>query len=50
MKKIFDVSTIYKGNTYREAVHAESAEEAFEIISEKYNKDRIISIRERKNL
>lgn len=49
MKKIFDVSTLYKGNTYREAVHAESAEEAFKIISEKYNKERIISIKERKN-
>ena len=49
MEKIFDVSTIYKVNTYREAVHAESAEKAFEIISEKYNRERIISIRERKN-
>jgi hypothetical protein len=49
MKKIFDVSTIYKGNTYREAVHAESSAEAFEIISKKYNRERIISIRERKN-
>jgi hypothetical protein len=49
MKKLFDVATIYKGNTYREAVYAESAEEAFKIISNKYNKERIISVTERDN-
>jgi hypothetical protein len=49
MEKIFDVSTIYKGKTFKEIVHANSADEAFEIISKKYNRERIISIRERKN-
>lgn len=49
MKKIFDVETIYKHNTYREVVHAETAEEAFNIISKKYDKERIVSVRERKN-
>jgi hypothetical protein len=49
MKKIFDVETIYKGNTYREAVHAESEEEAFQFILKKYNKERIISVKERRN-
>ena len=49
MEKIFDVSTIYKGKTFREVVHANSPDEAFEIISKKYNRERIISIRERKN-
>lgn len=49
MKKIFDVSTIYKGKTFKEVVHADSADEAFEIISKKYNRERIISIRERSN-
>jgi hypothetical protein len=49
MKKIFDVSTIYKGNTYVEAVHAESAKEAFEFILKKYNNERIASVRERKS-
>jgi hypothetical protein len=48
MKKIYDVETVYKHNTYREAVHAESAEEAFNIISKKYDKERIIRITERK--
>ena len=49
MEKIFDVSTIYKGKTFKEIVHADTVDEAFEIISNKYNKERIISIRERKN-
>lgn len=49
MKKIFDVETIYKGKTYKEVVHAESAEEAFQFILSKYNKERIATIRERKN-
>jgi hypothetical protein len=49
MKKIFDVSTIYKGKTFKETVHADTSEEAFEIISKKYNRERIISVRERKN-
>ena len=49
MKKIFDVETIYRHNTYRETVHAETAEEAFNIISKKYDKERIVSVRERKN-
>jgi hypothetical protein len=49
MEKIFDVSTIYKGKTFKEAVYANNSDEAFEIISKKYNRERIISIRERKN-
>lgn len=49
IKKIFDVSTIYKGQTFRETVHADTSDEAFEIISRKYNRERIISVRERKN-
>lgn len=49
MKKIFDVETVYRHNTYREAVHAETAEEAFNIIAKKYDKERIVSVRERKN-
>jgi hypothetical protein len=49
MEKIFDVSTIYKGKTFKEVVHADTVDKAFEIISKKYNKERIISIRERKN-
>jgi hypothetical protein len=49
MKKIYDVSTIYKGKTFKEVVHADSADEAFEIISKKYNRERIISVRERSN-
>ena len=49
MKKIFDVETVYRNNTYREAVHAESADEAFNIISRKYDKERIVSVKERKN-
>jgi hypothetical protein len=49
MKKIYDVETVYKHNTYREAVHAESAEEAFNIVSKKYDKERITRITERKN-
>mgnify|MGYP006277745039 CR=1 FL=1 len=49
MKKIFDVKTVYKHKTYSEVVYADSAEEAFNIVSEKYNRERIISVRERKN-
>jgi hypothetical protein len=48
MKKLFDVETFYKKKTYKETVQAETAQEAFNIISEKYNKERLISIRERK--
>jgi hypothetical protein len=49
MTKIFDVSTVYKGKTFKEAVYAETADEAFEFILKKYNKERIASVRERKN-
>ena len=35
--------------TSKEVVHADSADEAFEIISKKYNRERIISVRERSN-
>jgi hypothetical protein len=49
IKKIFDVSTIYKGKTFKEIVHADTPDEAFEIISKKYNRERIISIRGRRN-
>jgi hypothetical protein len=49
MKKIYDVETIYKNQVHREAVHAESAEEAFNIISKKYDKERITRVTERKN-
>ena len=48
MKKIYDVETIYKNQVHREAVHAESAEEAFNIISKKYDKERIARVTERK--
>jgi hypothetical protein len=50
MKKIFDVETYYKGNTYREAVHADTPEEALEFITKKYSKERVTRITERKNL
>jgi hypothetical protein len=49
MTKIFDVSTVYKGKTFKEIVYAETADEAFQIILKKYNKERIASIKERKN-
>lgn len=49
MKKIFDVETVYKHQTHREAVYAETSEEAYKIISEKYSKERITRITERKN-
>jgi hypothetical protein len=49
MIKIFDVSTVYKGKTFKETVYAETADEAFEFILKKYNKERIASVRERKN-
>ena len=48
MKKIFDVETFYRGNTYREAVHAATPEEAYDIVAKKYSKERITRITERK--
>jgi len=48
MKKIYDVETVYKNQVHREAVYAESAEEAFNIISKKYDKERITRVTERK--
>jgi hypothetical protein len=48
MKRIYDVETMSKGNTYREAVEAESFEEAYEIIFERHPYDRVVRITERK--
>jgi hypothetical protein len=48
MKKIFDVETVYKHNTYREAVHADTPEEAYDIVAKKYSKERVTRITERK--
>jgi hypothetical protein len=49
VKKIFDVSTIHEGKTFKEVIYADTADEAFEIILNKYNGKRLASIRERKN-
>ena len=48
MKKIYDVETFYRGNTYREAVHADSPEEAYDLVSRKYSKERVVRIVERR--
>ena len=48
MKKIFDVETYFKGNIHREAVHADTPEEAYDIVAKKYSRERITRITEKK--
>lgn len=48
MKKIYDVESVHKHNTYIEAVEAESAAEAFNIVFNKYKQGRITRVTERK--